>query len=107
MKINLLKEKINVNPEEELLVTKKRFFEIFFRLYYMKDNKTLSDNEIELLSSLCSDEPTTITKNNLPPIIRKLNQKQLMVDKELSTVCKMYKERFKDNVQIVFNFSIV
>lgn len=107
MKINLLKQQINQNPEEEILVTKKRFFEIFFRIFQVRVSKTLSDNEIELLSSLCSDTPTTIGKNNLAPVIKKLNEKGLMKDKDLSDLTKAYKDKFEGTVSIITNFNIL
>jgi len=106
MKINLLKQQINQNPEEEILVTKKRFFEIFFRIFQVRVSKTLSDNEIELLSSLCSDTPTTIGKNNLAPVIKKLNEKGLMKDKDLSDLTKAYKDKFTDTITLISNLRI-
>lgn len=106
MKINLLKQQINQNPEEEILVTKKRFFEIFFRIFQVRASKTLSDNEIELLSSLCSDTPTTIGKNNLAPVIKKLNEKGLMKDKDLSDLTKVYKDKFEGTITLISNLRI-
>lgn len=106
MKINILNEKMNVNPESDILVTKKRFFEIFYRMFLCQNNKTLSDNEIEYLSSLSSDTPTVISKNNIQPIIKKLNEKGLMNGKDLSAVCELYKQKFTTDVSIVMNFKI-
>lgn len=107
MEINILKDKINSYPEEIIYTNRKTFFKIFFRILYLKDHKTLSDNEIELLSSLCSDTETSIKANNLPPVIKKLNEKGLMKDKDLSDTCKLYKDKFRDKVSMIMNFNIL
>lgn len=107
MKINLVNEKMDVNPEVPILVTKKRFFEIFFRVFQIRYNKTLSDNEIELLASYCSNTETKISKNNLGPVIKKLNEKGLMEGRNLSDLTKAYVSKFVDEVSIVMNFNIV
>ena len=107
MEINILKDKINSYPEETIYVNKKTFFLIFFRMLYLKDYKTLSDNEIELLASLCSDTDTSIKSNNLQPVIKKLNEKGLMKDKDHSDTCNQYKERFKGEVSMIMNFNIL
>ena len=81
MKINLLNDKLNQNPDGFTEVKSKEFFNYFFRLLLIKQNKVLSDNEINVLSTLCSGKElsdTGITKNNLPPVIKKLNEKGLM-----------------------------
>ena len=106
MRINVIKDKLNIDPDEVMNVSRKRFFEIFFRIFQVNKNRTLSTNEIELLSCLCADLPISISKNNQYPVIKKLNEKGLMVDNELSDICKLYKERFKDEVSIVMNFKI-
>lgn len=98
---------MDVNPEAPILVTKKRFFEIFFRVFQIRYGKTLSDNEIELLASYCSNTETKISKNNLGPVIKKLNEKGLMKDKDLSDLTKAYASKFTNEVSIVMNFNIV
>ena len=106
MVINVIKDKLNNAPNEVMLVSKKRFFEIFFRIFQAGKNKTLSDNEIETLSCLCADLPISISKNNQAPVIKKLNEKGLMKDKELSELTLLYKEKFAETVSIVMNFKI-
>lgn len=110
MKINLLNDKLNQNPDGFIEVKSKEFFNYFFRLLLIKQNKVLSDNEINVLSTLCSGKElsdTGITKNNLPPVIKKLNEKGLMQGNELSDVSKLYQKNLIDEVQILFNFKIV
>lgn len=110
MKINILNEKLNKDPEKIIEVTKQRFFEYFFRLFQLRVDKTLSDNEIKVLSILCANkalEDTGISKSNLPPVIKKLEEKGLMNGKELSDYTKNLRDRFVDNVEIVLNFKIV
>lgn len=110
MKINLLNEPMNRDPERVIEVTKQKFFEYFFSMILLKNRKTLSDNEIKVLSHLCADKElseTGISKSNLPPVIKKLNEKGFMVENELSEVTKIYKKVLKKDVEIVFNFKIV
>lgn len=110
MKINLLNEKMNVNPERVIGITRKEFYEVFFRIFLVKNHQTLSDNEIKILSCLCSDlnlEDTGISKSNLAPVLKKLEQKELMDGKELSNYTKKFKEKFISDVEIVFNFKII
>lgn len=109
MKINILNTPINKNPETLIHVSKEEFFKYFFRMYYMKDHKTLSDNEIKVMAALCAGldiSQSGIKPNNLPPVIKKLNQKFLMDGKELSAVCKSYVDAFKGSMSILFNFVI-
>jgi len=110
MKINILNEKLNVDPERVITVTRIEYFKYFFRLLLLKEHKTLSDNEIKVLSTLCSNrtlEDTGISKTNLPPVLKKLNQKRLMIGKELSPLVKEYQKRFDGSIEMLFNFKIV
>ena len=110
MKINVLNEKLNVDPERVIEVTKERFYFLFFRMLYLKYDKTLSDNEIKVLSALCSNrtlQDTGISKTNLPPVLKKLNEKGLMDNKDLSEYTKRLKEKFKGDVEIMFKFKII
>lgn len=109
MKINVLSEKLNKDPEKIVEVSREQFFRYFFRMLLLKTEETLSDNEIKVLSTLCSKKNISesgISKSNLIPVIKKLNQKKLMKDKELSDIVKLYAQKLTDNVSIVFNFKI-
>ena len=110
MKINVLNDKMNIDPERVILITRKEFYEVFFRMFLIKDHLTLSDNEIKVLSTLCSNktlDSTGIAKSNLAPVIKKLNEKDLMDGKELSNYTFKLKEKFTDNVEFVSNFKII
>lgn len=110
MKINILNEKMNVNPDRVIEVTKVEFFDYYFRMILLKNRKTLSDNEVKVLSHLCADKElseTGISKSNLPPVIKKLNEKGFMVGNELSEVTKIYKKVLKKDIEMVFNFKII
>lgn len=109
MKINPLNKKLDKNPEEVLNVTKEEFFETFFTLLTLR-HVNLTKNEIKLLKVLAVDKEMTesgISKNNLPPLIKSLNEKKLMNGKELSDLSKAYKKAFTKDVQIVINFKII
>jgi hypothetical protein len=63
-----------------------------------------------VLSTLCSKKDISesgISKSNLIPVVKKLNQKNLMKDKELSDTTRLYAEKLTDDVSIVFNFKII
>lgn len=110
MRLNVLKDKLNVNPDQPIEISKRRYFEIFFRLLHLSKNRTLSDNEIIVMSVLCSKLDiieTGISKNNLPPVFKKLNEKGLMDGKELSSTGKMYRDKLDENMEIVMNFKII
>jgi len=110
MKINVLNEKLNVNPEKVIEVSREQFFRYFFRVFLLKNEQTLSDNEIKLLSCLCANkDPETIgiTKSNLIPVYKKLEQKGLLVDKKLSPYTKTLQEKFTNSVEMLFNFKII
>jgi DNA-binding MarR family transcriptional regulator len=110
MKINVLNEKLNKDPEKIIEVTREQFFRYFFRMLLLKTEETLSDNEIKVLSTLCSKKDISesgISKSNLIPVVKKLNQKNLMKDKELSDTTRLYAEKLTDDVSIVFNFKII
>lgn len=110
MKINVLNEKLNKDPEKIIEVTREQFFRYFFRMLYLRTEETLSDNEIRVLSTLCSKKDISesgISKSNLIPVVKKLNQKNLMKDKELSDITRLYAEKLTDDVSIVFNFKII
>lgn len=110
MKVNILNEKMNINPERVTRVTKQKFFEHFFRMIYIKDGLTLSDNEIKVMSTLCGGKTLQecgISKNNLTPVLKKLESKGLINGKDLSDYSKVLKQKFTDEVEIVFNYIIV
>lgn len=110
MKINVLNEKLNIDPEKVVEVSSEQFFRYFFRIFLLKKEQTLSDNEIKLLSAICANkdpESTGITKSNLIPVYKKLEQKGLLVNKELSPYTKTLQEKFTGSVEMIFNFKIV
>lgn len=106
MKINPLKKRLNNNPEEIIEVSKEEFFTVFYQLLAIK-NFSLNNSEIKVLAELSADKELSISKNNLPPIFKKLNEKKLMEGKELSQMSKLYRDRLTSDVEVVMNFKIV
>lgn len=101
---------MNNNPEEIMEITPEDFFKCFFRLLNLKNEEQLSNNELKVLSTLCARKELDecgITKNNLPPVLKKLNEKGYMDGKQLSPMLALYKEKLVGDVGIVFNFKIV
>lgn len=110
MRINVLNEKMNVDPDRIIEVTKTEFFDYYFRMILLKDRKTLSDNEIKIMSVLCADKEMSasgISKNNLSSVVKKLNEKGFLIGSLLSETSKLYKKMLTKNVEMVFNFKIV
>lgn len=109
MIINPLKKRLNNNPEEVMEVSKEEFFTYFYKLLSL-NNFSLNNSEIKILSTLSAGKDinaTGIGKNNLPPIIEKLNTKGLMEGKELSATSKLYRDKLTSEINIVMNFKIV
>lgn len=106
MKINPLKKRLNNNPEEIMEVSKEEFFTVFYQLLAIK-NFSLNNSEIKILSELSAGKELSISKNNLPPIFKKLNEKKLMEGKELSETAKLYRDKLLSDVEVVMNFKIV
>ena len=110
MKINPLKSPLNRNPEIPIEVSRVEYFKYFFKLLNLNSEDQLSNNELKVLSALCSNKElasTGITKNNLPPVLKKLNEKGYMEGKDLSPEIRQYKEKFDNSVEIVLNFKLV
>jgi len=109
MKINVLNNPLNKEPDRVMEVTKEKFFTYFYKLLWLQGDQALAENEVKVLAALSARKDATstgITKNNLPTVFKKLNEKGLMEGKELSDLAKVYQKKFTGNVEIVLNFKI-
>jgi len=108
MIINPLKDIMDKNPQESIVVTKKQFFEYFYKLLNLR-GLGLTENEIKVLSTLSANmtlEDTGISKNNLPPVLKKLEEKGLILNKELTEVSKSFATKLVDDVTMIIKFEI-
>jgi hypothetical protein len=110
MKINPLNEPLNRNPEGIIELSKEELFGVVYRILLLKEKTHLSDNEVKVLSSLSAGktlEDTGIKLSNLPPVLKKLNEKGFLLGKELSELTLSYKKAFQEGVEIVMNLKTV
>lgn len=106
MKINMLNDILNKDIEKYTSVSKKEFYEYFFKLLNLRISEELTNNEIKLLSTLCignTVKDSGISKNNVGILIKSLNRKGFMNGNELAEHVKSY-VRFEDTAEIIFKF---
>lgn len=114
LKINLMNEKINVNPERKTEVSQEEFLSYFFRLNgVVNPQSDLSKSEIALLVKLgLHKDPleTGISKTNLYKVYDSLTSKGYLKDKTLQEPAQKLIDylitNLESGVDITFNFKI-
>jgi len=111
MKLNLLNEKINVRPEGFTEITRKELYTYMFKFNNIFQESKLTDSEISVFVTLLEGKELSesgISKTNIYKILKTLEDKGLIVGKELSKTSSSYKQFFdkEDKIEIMFNFKI-
>ena len=85
LKLNPLKEKINVNPEDKTEVTLVEFWKMFLRMLQFRAD-VLTDREIDLMAYIMSNKQEDfiseqkIAKPNYHALIKRLNEKGYLLE---------------------------
>lgn len=85
IKLNPLKEKINVNPEDKTEVTLVEFWKMFLKLLQFRVD-VLTDREIDLMAYILSNKQeefirdTKVAKTNYYGLLKRLNEKGYLED---------------------------